>query len=274
MEGIVAAVLGVVQGLTEFLPVSSSGHLVIGQKFFGLQEHDILFDVVVHLGTLLAVLLVYKKVLVQIFADTFKSLTVKKVLPGFHMGLLVILATIPTAIIGLSFKDKFESLFSSMAAVATCLVITGFILFVQKFLRNPEDAGGSLVHIKIDKNLLLQIPWWKVLVIGFAQSLAIAPGISRSGTTIAVALMLGIGGVNAALFSFLLAIPAILGAVVLQFRDISLNEISTQPLLIGLICSFVSGYIGLRLVLKVVDKQRLEWFSFYVWILGIGLFLL
>lgn len=274
MDSFAAAILGIVQGLTEFLPVSSSGHLVMGQKFFGIENHDILFDVVVHLGTLIAVLLIYKNVLINIFSDTFKSIKEKSIEPGFKLGLYVVLATIPTALIGLGLKDHFEALFSDIKAVAIALMITGVILFVQKFLRDPNDPGGSLADIRLDKNMLSQFTWWKVLIIGFAQSMAITPGISRSGTTIAVALILGIGGVNAALFSFLLAIPAILGAVVLQVKDVIGQDIMMQSLSIGLISSFISGYFGLLLVLKVVSKQRLEWFSAYLWVVGLGLLLL
>lgn len=274
LDWISAAVLGIVQGLTEFLPVSSSGHLVIGQKMFGITKHDILFDVIVHVGTLLAVLLIYKNVLIQIVQDTFKSLKSKEILPGLQLGLFVVVATIPTAVIGLGFKDHFEALFSNTNAVAYCLMFTGVVLYSQKFLRNPNDEGGSLESLKLDKNLVSQFSYAKVLLIGLAQSMAIAPGISRSGSTIAVALMLGIMGKNAALFSFLLAVPAILGATVLQLKDVELANMETSPLLIGFIAAFISGYLGLKLILKVVDKQRLEWFSFYLWALGLGLLLL
>lgn len=274
MDSFAAAILGILQGLTEFLPVSSSGHLVMGQKFFGNDYHDILFDVVVHLGTLLAVLLVYRKVLRNIIIDVFRSIKDKKIYPGLQIGLYVVLATIPTAIIGLSFKDHFESLFSDIKAVSIALMITGVILYAQKYLRKEDDEGGSLVDFKLNSTMLSDFNWWKVLLIGLAQSMAITPGISRSGSTIAVALMLGVGGVNAALFSFLLAIPAILGAVVLQVKDVIGQEVLLQPLSIGLLCSFISGYFGLLLVLKVVSKQRLEWFSFYLWTVGLILFML
>lgn len=274
MDWISAAVLGIVQGLTEFLPVSSSGHLVIGQKMFGIVHHDILFDVIVHVGTLLAVLLIYKNILIQIVQDSFQSLKKKEILPGLQLGIFVVVATIPTALIGLSFKDQFEALFSDMNAVAYCLLFTGCVLYAQKFLRSPNDEGGSLASLKLDKNLVAQFSYTKVLLIGLAQSMAIAPGVSRSGSTIAIALMLGIMGKNAALFSFLLAIPAILGATVLQLKDIQMANMETSPLIIGFLAAFISGYLGLKLILKVVDKQRLEWFSFYLWVLGLSLLLL
>ena len=273
MDWITAVLLGAVQGLTEFLPVSSSGHLVIGQKFLGVEVHDILFDVVVHVGTLLAVLVVYKNIILDITKDIFRGISAKEMTNGLRVLLYMFIASIPTALIGLSFKDKFEALFHNINAVAYFLAFTGFVLLLQKFLRKNQKED-SMEKIKLDSSLLEGFHWKLAVLVGLAQSFAIAPGVSRSGMTISMALILGLSGSQAALFSFLIAIPAILGASLLQLKDASFSLVDWNTMGLGFLSAFVFGYFGLKAVLKLVKKQRLEVFCLYLWILSLSLLFL
>lgn len=270
MNWLDAIILGIVQGLTEFLPVSSSGHLVVGQKLLGFSHHDIAFDVVVHLGTLLAVLLVYKKEVSSIIRVFFRN-PLKNEENEVKAMYYCIIATVPTAIIGLLFKDKFEAIFQSPKSVGYLLVVTGFILLLTRFLskqndKDMESLTDGLKHIN-------SLNWWKALMIGFAQSFAIAPGISRSGSTIATAMILGVRKELAAMFSFMLSVPAILGATILQFKDVVWSEVNWTVMISGFISSFVFGYLGLIGVLKVLKKGRLDVFTIYLWILASWLIL-
>lgn len=268
MDYFQAIVLGIVQGLTEFLPVSSSGHLVLFQKFLGIDQHSIIFDVAVHIGTLLSVMTVYRKVLYQIFRRGMASISTRKIVGESHLILAVIIATVPTAIIGLSLKDLFESLFSNLMAVGICLIITGLILLFTKG-KSPSKQNESL--FSFDPSDLKKISFQSAFLLGIAQAAAIAPGISRSGTTIAAAIILGLPRNIAALFSFMLAIPAILGAGILQIKDIqSFSVAQIQVMGAGLLISYLSGLLGLYAVLHLVKNGRLELFTAYLWILGVA----
>lgn len=273
MDSVSAFFLGAIQGLTEFLPVSSSGHLVIGQKLFGIEFHDIFFDVVLHLGTLLAVLIVYRKVIIDIVKEVFEAVIQRKNTTGLLLLFYMFLASIPTGLIGLGFKEQFEAMFQNIQAVAACLAFTGAVLLLQKFLRK-EQKQEALSEIRLSPSLLKSFSWKIAILIGVAQSLAIAPGVSRSGMTISMGLILGLGGAEAALFSFLIAIPAILGASLLQIKDLGDQVIHWQSISIGFLSALVFGYLGLIAVLKLVRKQRLELFSVYLWILCITLLML
>ncbi|MEC9281964.1 MAG: undecaprenyl-diphosphate phosphatase [Bdellovibrionota bacterium] len=273
MDSISAFFLGAIQGLTEFLPVSSSGHLVIGQKLFGFEFHDIFFDVVLHLGTLIAVLIVYRKVIIDIIKEVFEAFLKRKNTTGLMVLLYMFIASIPTALIGLGFKDQFEALFQNIQAVAACLAFTGAVLLLQKFLRK-EHKQEALSEIRLNPDLLKNFSWKVALFIGIAQSLAIAPGVSRSGMTISMGLILGLAGAEAALFSFLIAIPAILGASLLQLKDLGDQVIQWQSVSIGFGSALIFGYLGLIAVLKLVRKQRLELFSVYLWVLSIAVLML
>lgn len=268
MDFLQAIILGIVQGLTEFLPVSSSGHLVIFQKALGIEEHSLIFDVAVHLGTLASVITIYFSFIKNTTICSVHSLKNKKMSPELKLVLLVVTATIPTALIGLSFKSTFESLFSNMTAVGTCLVITGFLLLFTRGKGAEPQAGGK-AFLSFTPEDLTSLSWNKAALIGLAQSCAIAPGISRSGTTIAIAILLGLPRNLAALFSFMLAIPAILGAGVLQIKNIStLNIQDLYVLGVGFVVAYLAGLGGLWGVLHFVKKGRLEVFTAYLWILG------
>ncbi|MDH3976000.1 MAG: undecaprenyl-diphosphate phosphatase [Deltaproteobacteria bacterium] len=258
MTIIEALILGLVQGLTEFLPISSSGHLVIAKSIMGgVREPGILFEVLLHLGTLLAVLLFFRKDIIKLVL----SLTLAGNLSdgerkeGRKMVLAVIAGTLPTVVIALLFKDIFEALFSSVKIVSLMLLITGLLLFLSDMVRDRKREKVSLKD---------------ALIIGIVQGAAIIPGISRSGSTIAAGLFMGINGEKAAKFSFLLSIPAILGAVVLHAKDISgLNNGHMIPYLAGVTAAAVSGFFSIKVLMKVVAGRRLKLFAFYCWTVGI-----
>ncbi len=263
-----AVLLGVVQGLTEFLPVSSSGHLVLLQQAFGLHEPQLLFDVVVHVATLLAVLVVFWRDVVGIVVDFVRGLPMvgsaegrARLLaerPGFFVACWIVLTTAVTGAIGFGLQDTFKALFSSITAVGIALLITGGLLMATRFVPPPaKDAPDEA-----------RLGWWRALLLGLAQAAAITPGISRSGTTIVVGLYLGLSREAAARFSFLVAIPAILGALVLEGRHVTLAEVDWMPMLAGFIAAALVGWLALKLLLWLVEGGRLHWFAIYVWGLG------
>lgn len=242
MSAIEAAVLGLVQGLTEFLPVSSSGHLVIGQTLFGLHGDQLAFDVLVHGATLLAVLVYFRARL----ADLVKP-------AGRSYGLKLALATVPVVLIAPAAYPWVERAFSEPALVAAFLALTGLLL-LSLYLR-PDRAGSGA----------LEPGWWTALAIGVFQTCALLPGISRSGTTIVAGIWLGLAPAAAAEFSFLMAIPAILGAMVFEsgsLRD-AVGGGMADVFAIGSVAAFVSAIAGIGAVLRLVDRRRFPWLGFY-----------
>ncbi|MCB0421884.1 MAG: undecaprenyl-diphosphate phosphatase [Bdellovibrionales bacterium] len=272
MDLLQSLILGVIQGLTEFLPVSSSGHLVVFQKWLGVEQHSLAFDVAAHLGTLMAVITVYRKSLVAVLRGSASYLKTRKLTPAVWLFVVTFVGSLPTAFIGLAFKEQFESLFSNLTAVSIFLCITGVVLFFSDRyqVESEHSARVDLNDLKDTKMISLT----KALLIGVAQGLAIAPGVSRSGSTIAVALFLGVKRQAAAQFSFALSVPAVLGAALLQLKDIS--EFSNEVLLslgVGFVVSYMAGLAGLLGLLFLVQKGRLRYFSFYLWIFGGAVFL-
>ncbi len=254
------------QGLTEFLPVSSSGHLVIFQKILGFKESGIVFEVAVHVGTVLSILTVYFKVLKSYIKELGQGLVRREVNRSIRLSALLIAGSIPTAIMGLSLKDLFEELFHSSFAVGVSLCITGLILFLTKFKREQSD---SVKVGAIDLSMAERISFLQAVLMGVAQGCAITPGISRAGSTISAGIISGIERNTAASFSFIMSVPAVLGAALLQLKD--LNEFNMDYLillLIGLISSYITGLLGLLLVLKIVKQGRIELFSYYLWVVG------
>ena len=261
-------ILGFVQGATEFLPVSSSGHLVIIQNLFGVQGSIVLFDVMVHVGTLAAIVLVFRKDIADLVNVVINILTGKIANDTAERSVVagIVIGSIPTAFIGLAFSDQFKQLFSSMTAAGIGLLFTGLILMSTIIRRsagsNTEAREGG--HIQFTQALL----------IGVAQGLAITPGVSRSGTTIAVALLLGVERGLAARFSFLLAIPAILGALALELRD-HFQAVAAVPahtdttvMLIGAVVAAVTGIFALKFLLRIVRHGKISLFAYYCWALG------
>jgi undecaprenyl-diphosphatase len=251
--------LAVVQGLTEFLPVSSSGHLVILHHLIGFSEGDVFLDVVLHMGTLLAVLVVYWREVRRLL--TFDASAVQ------YLVALVV-GTLPAVVIGLLLKDPIESLFGNPRAAAGALVFTGLILLSTRHtdskVRNLPGGWHPVAP-----------PLHKALLIGCAQALAIMPGISRSGSTIAASLWLGLARDEAARFSFLLSVPAIAGALVLQlFSGVGESEAGGLALLLGAGVAFLVGLFAIRLTALMVVQKHFWKFAFYVIPLGLIAFFL
>lgn len=268
-----ALLLGIVQGLTEFLPVSSSGHLVLSQAIFGedfkFKDMAVAFDLVLHLGTLLPVLYFYRKDLVRIVRSYLTPSPSEggglvnwlKADDARWLAAMVVVGMVPTAMIGLLLKDTFEQLFHSPQAVCIALIVTGALLLSTRFTGGGARGGALTLGV--------------ALAIGVAQGLAITPGISRSGSTIAVALLLGLDRDLAARFSFLLSIPAILGAAILVSKDgVSIPSGAGGALLIGFLASVVVGYLALVMLVALVRRGGLHNFTYYLWpAAALGLFL-
>lgn len=247
MNIIKAIILGLVQGITEFLPVSSSGHLVLLQKIFGISENMLMFDIMVHVGTLAAVMTVLRKEILSLLKKPFQRLT-----------WLLVAATVPTAVIAVAFKDFFEEMFISGGALGIKFLITGFvILFAEEFNR-----GGKNVDLTSYKDAVF---------IGVMQGVAIMPAISRSGFTISGALFRDLDREFAARFSFLLSIPAILGAALFQAKDIieaGSGTAMSASIVAGTVAAAVSGYFSVRFMIALIKKGNMKYFSYYVFVLG------
>lgn len=257
--------LGVIQGLTEFLPVSSSGHLVVGQRVLGLAPPSLLLDVVLHVGTLVPVLWVYRDEIGRMIASVPRLPRAKTLWPDdapLRLTVWVMVGSVPTALIGLLFKDSFERLFASVTAVGVAFLVTGAILMLSRLAAKRRlDADSDKPHT---------LTLVRALAIGVAQGLAITPGISRSGTTISTALLLGVERELAARFSFILSVPAILGATALQLRDVAIDAQAAYLFTAGALAAAISGYIALRIVIRTVRHGSFHWFSLYLWPLGIA----
>ena len=265
-----AILLGIIQGLTEFLPVSSSGHLVLAQQFLGLKEPLVFFDVMLHVGTLAAVLVVYREAIGKLAIGGLSTLgnsqfwreprTIFNTSTELKFIWLILLGTIPTGVIAVLFKSELESFFHEVRLVSIMLILTGVILQLPRLRKqDAEDSDDSTDKLKT----------WHAPLIGIAQGCAITPGISRSGTTISLALFLGIPAKTAAEYSFLLSIPAILGAVVLKIRDVGDTTIPLHIVGAGMLASFIVGYIALRFLLVVLNRGKFSLFSYYCIALGL-----
>lgn len=258
--------LGIIQGATEFLPISSSGHLVLFQNLLGFREPQLLLDSFLHLGTLMAICLYFHSDLKKMIRETWKftvdlchrrsSLKSIEDQPYASLTLWVLLGTVPTLVIGLVFRSFLENLFGSVTGVGIMLVITGLILAVTKLI--PDDYGRR-------EEVALLI----ALAIGTAQGIALIPGISRSGTTIVCGMICGLRRELAARFSFLLSIPAIIGAVVFQLSAEGVDRVGLMPLTSGFISAAFVGLIALKILMGLVRKGNLSYFAPYCWALGL-----
>jgi undecaprenyl-diphosphatase len=238
--------LGIIQGLTEFLPVSSSGHLVLLKHWLGFKGEGVIMEVTLHFATLLAIIIFFRKKILD-YATKGKILA-------------IIVGTIPIAILGIILKDKIEFLFSNYLLVPFTLSLTGLILFISR--RAKENK--SELDLKT------------AFIIGIAQALALTPGISRSGFTVAAALLLGLNREKAFEFSFILAIPALLGAFLINIPDIlGANTEEVLNLLPGTLAAFLSGLLALWIFYRLITKKEIYLFSYYLWaVSGVSLFLL
>ena len=242
-----AILLGAVQGVTEFLPISSSGHLVIFQKYFEVGNSGNAFEILVHLGTLGSIIVVFFDEIKLIIQNVKSQKTQNYIL-------FVIIGTIPAGIFGLGMRDVFESSFRNLKLVGIFLIFTGIVLLFSMSLKKANE----------------QITYTKSILIGFAQALAIFPGISRSGMTICTALFLGIGPKEAARFSFLLAIPAISGAGAITMVDVGTNfQMSIYVAAAAFISSFFTGLFSLKWLINWLRNGKFHYFGLYCIIIGV-----
>lgn len=271
-------ILGLLQGLAEFLPISSSGHLVLGKELLGMEEAGMFFDIMLHAGTLLSIFVVFRKKIVDMIVGCIRRDKTQLKEVGY-----IVLASIPTAIIGIGFKKPLESLFENPRAVCCALLVTATLLFVSQWgktgSKHPECEG-------------VQMNWWRALVTGVVQGVACIPGISRSGSTISGMIFLGVNRKYAGEFSFLMSIPAVGGAALLDVikwvkcqdpetvaryaiekpeKALACADASgfTPELLVGMIVAFIFGIIALKWLMAFVQKGKFHYFSYYLWAAGI-----
>ena len=268
MDWLQALILGLIQGLTEFLPVSSSGHLAIGKALLGVEvAEDLMFEVTVHAATVLATIVVFRKQIWQLLCGLFKF----KYNDETDYILKICVSMIPVFVVGMFFKDYVEGLFTSLVVVGVALMVTALLLFfsdmVSKGKAEAENNPGKYRN---------GISYWQAFVVGIGQAVAVVPGLSRSGTTIGTGLLCGVKRETMAQFSFLMVLIPILGEAFLDSLDIIFApmdgiEVSVPvlPLLIGFIAAFVSGLFACKVMIALVKKAKLKWFALYCAIVGI-----
>ena len=264
-----ALLLGIIQGLTEFLPISSSGHLVLVQHLLGLREAELSFDVSVHLGTLAAVILFFRRDILAILSGLLRaswSAATRQGLPAntdramVRLAGLIVLGSLPTAAVGLLLHEVADRLFASTLITGLMLLVTGALLFATR----PRAALSSH-HGRPLEGLTVK----DALRIGLVQGLAVMPGISRSGSTIATGILTGIRHESAARFSFLLSIPAVAGAALLVLKDaVAEGDLHLPACLLGGATALIVGYAALALLVFLVQKGRLYLFAPYCWLVG------
>lgn len=287
MSWLEALILGLVQGLTEFLPVSSSGHLAIGRELLGVEASgDLVFEVTVHAATVLATIVVFRKQIWRLLQGLFRF----RLNDETDYILKICVSMIPVFVVGVFFKDYVEGLFGSMMVVGMALVVTAMLLFfsdrfsfagkVNKEAHAPtegiaaEAAQGepSPCMPKADAVALQRngINWWQAFAVGIGQALAVIPGLSRSGTTISTGLICGVRRDVMAQFSFLMVLVPILGEAFLDVvgGDMAASSIGTLPLVIGFAAAFVSGLFACKVMISLVRRARLSWFALYCAVVG------
>ncbi|WP_353892033.1 undecaprenyl-diphosphatase UppP [Proteinivorax hydrogeniformans] len=268
-----ALIVGLIQGLTEFIPVSSSGHLVLAQSLLGIDQPGITFEVVLHFGTLASVFWVFWKDIISLIKAAFTFPKVLLKTPDFdtlkykqerYFIILLIIATIVTAGIGLAFEDFFKGAYSNVTMVGFMLLVTGGILFLTSIVK-PKDKGIEKMKVKDS------------ILVGLFQSFAIFPGISRSGSTIAGAIFSGLNRETAIRFSFILSIPAILGATLLELIDalkLGFEKDLILPYIVGFLVAAISGIVAIKWLVSILNRGKLYYFSFYCWVVGITVLVL
>ncbi len=259
MDILQSFLLGLLQGLTEFLPISSSGHLALGEYFLGTgDETGLTFEIVVHFGTLCSILIYYRELLWSLIksgANFVIAPKEKAADPQIKLIGYIILSMIPAMVVGFTLKDKVETIFGSPFLVSVMLVVTGFILYLTKFAKQTEG----------------KVTLGKSILIGLAQACAMIPGISRSGSTISTALYLGVKREDAANFSFLMVIPVIGGAMLLQILELmetGIESAQVMSLVVGFFTAFISGYFALKYLIVILKKKGFHYFAYYCWIVG------
>lgn len=267
MKYLYAAFLGLLQGVTEFLPVSSSGHLSLVQNFFGGEGPDNLFNVLLHFATLLAVFVVYRRDIAEMIVEFFRGIRALctpgsergKVPPARRLVLMIIVGTLPLFVV-LPVKGYVESLGGSTLFIGCALLVTGLLLFASdRFSKGQKTVRSMTVA--------------DAVVIGCGQALAVVPGLSRSGTTIPAGIARGLERPFAVRFSFLLSLPAVLGATLLELLDVLGGEIDMALIpqyAVGMVVAAVSGYFAIGLVKKLADKGKFGAFAYYCWAVGLA----
>lgn len=249
-----AIVLGIVQGATEFLPVSSSGHLVITQALLGLDIPGISFEIAVHLATLVSIALVYRSRITDLTTGALGGDR-----EAWEYIGLVTVATLPVVIVGLGWRDQIEVLFDDSIVPGVALIVTGALLWSSRSA--------------LERAVATRPGWGAAVLIGIAQAFALVPGISRSGTTVVVAMWLGLQAREAAAFSFLMAIPAVGGAAVLLARDLSggaLDAIPAVTILAGSVAAGVTGVLAIRTFVAMLARRSFHFFAPYCWTIGLA----
>ncbi len=269
MKYLYVAFLGLLQGLTEFLPVSSSGHLSLFQNFFGGQEPDNFFNVLLHFATLLAVCVFYRKDIAEMILEFFRAVgdlfsrggsRGSKVPPARRLVVMIVAATLPLVLV-LPVKSKVEALGGNTLFIGCALLVTGLLLFASdRFARGQKTERTMTVA--------------DALLVGCAQALAVVPGLSRSGTTITAGVARGLDRSFAVRFSFLMSLPAVLGATLLEVVDVvkdgAATELSGLQLGLGMVVAAVSGYFAISFIKKLADKGKFGGFAYYCWAVGLA----
>lgn len=262
-----AIILGIIQGLTEFLPVSSSGHLILGEHLMGVESTEtVLFIIVVHAATALSTIVVFRKFIGKIIWDLLKF----SWNDSYNFTLFIIISMIPAGLVGFFMEDMIDGFLEDPSNELILLIVVGICLFITGFLLLLSES------IKGKRGIL---NYWKSFVIGVAQAIAILPGISRSGATISTSLLLNLNRAKAAKFSFLMALPVILGAMLKKLIDLmgateevgipSEEKIAILPLVFGFIAAFISGWIACKWMIRIVKRSKLKYFAFYCFAVGI-----
>ncbi|MFT5970779.1 MAG: undecaprenyl-diphosphatase [Flavobacteriales bacterium] len=256
MTGLEAALLGLIQGLTEFLPVSSSGHIELGKALLGVELKDpLVFSIVVHCATALSTIVVFYKYILELTLDLLRF----KWNAGTKYVSLIVLSMIPVGLVGYLFEDTIDGFFSgNILLVGLMLLVTGVLLYTTILVKQKDNV----------------LNFKRAFIIGIAQMVAILPGISRSGSTIATALLLGVKKEEAARFSFLMVLPPILGATLLKFKDfmevsdVATAEVNNSGLAIGFFTAFIAGLLACKLMIKLVKSSKLQYFAIYCFVVG------
>ena len=270
MDWLEGMILGIIQGLTEFLPVSSSGHLLIGKEMLGIEAtQDLTFEIVVHAATVLSTIVVFRKEIWNLLQGFFKFKNNNEMDYVLKIGV----SMIPIFIVGVFFKDSVESLFTSLLSVGIALMVTAVLLtlsdLVTKWSAKKYNSAQSVAAT--EEGARNGISWWQAIVVGIGQSIAVIPGLSRSGTTIATGLICGVKREVMAQFSFLMVLIPILGEAFLSIvgGDLAESSISAAPLITGFISAFLSGLFACKAMIALVKKSKMSWFAIYCAIIGI-----
>ncbi|MFC2075631.1 undecaprenyl-diphosphate phosphatase [candidate division KSB1 bacterium] len=257
-------ILGLVQGLTEFLPISSSGHLVLAEDLLGVRTTGLTLEIFLHLGTMMSIIIAFRADIGRLIKGTLSGIIrlpaeglhrVYRENDGFRLFCLMVIGSLPAAAVGFTLADTVESAFKNPSLVFLMLILTGIVLVSARYASGKNGGNGPR----------------RSFLIGIAQAFALIPGISRSGTTIVAALHLGLSPREAGLFSFMLALPAIFGASLVEAGSILSGGTSIEfwPIMTGTVAAFASGYLAIRWVMRLLDSGKFPYFAVYLWTVGI-----